>query len=198
MERITSPEDFIQRCWDLLFQATVKRGKPFATPVVGTVADGECRMRTVILRKVEIQERRLLFFTDARSPKVEQLSAGDRLSWHFYDPKKGLQIRAHGVAVLHLEDEVARRFWLEQPVVSRKNYASEKAPGVAVAEATEGLPSFWREELSQEETDFAFPRFVAVYCTIDYMDCLHLHTAGHQRAIFRWQEEKWEGGWVIP
>ncbi len=198
MEKITSLEDFVHRSWHLLFQATVKRRQPFAAPVVGTVRERQCRMRTVILRRVEIRERRLIFFSDARSSKVEDLAAGSSLSWHFYDPRRQLQIRAGGLAATHHQDELARRFWEDQPAVSRKNYASLRPPGTILEAAGDGLPAFWGDDLPAEETDFAFAHFLVVAGTIDYMDCLQLHPEGHRRAVFRWEQEQWKGHWVLP
>ena len=198
MDKFTTLENIVHRCWHLLFQATVKRRQPFVLPVVGTVREGECRMRTVILRRVEVPERKLYFFSDARASKVADLEAGSPLSWHFYDAKRQLQIRAGGSYAIHHEDELARRFWQEQPAASRMNYASVRPPGVILEEAGDGLPAFWRDDLLAGETDFAFPRFLVVEATIDHMDCLQLHPEGHRRAFFRWEEEHWKGNWLLP
>lgn len=196
MERFNTLEACIHDCWHLLFRATVRRKEPFNKPVTGTVRGRRPSLRTVVLRSVDIPERRLTFFTDYRSAKVEELRLEPELYWLFYDDRRKLQIRARSRASLHYGDDLARAYWRDIPAAGRRNYAAVRPPGTPAGEATEDLPPGWSDDWTAEQTDFAFRNFLVVRGEVFYLECLHLHGEGHQRAAFDWEGE-WRGRWLI-
>ncbi len=198
MERFDTLEEYIHDCWHLLSKAAVQRKGAYQTPVVGTLGREAARMRVVILREVDMPERKLTFFTDARSAKTEQLLQHNHLSWLFWDERKKVQIRMRGRGALHTEDELARKLWNRLPVEGRKNYATEKGPGMPLPISSDGLPDKWAAGISPAETEYAFPNFMVVVCTVEEVECLHLHQEGHQRARFSWEDGEWKGVWVVP
>jgi pyridoxamine 5'-phosphate oxidase len=50
-------------------------GRPheWRVAVLATLDDGQADARSLVLREVDAAERRLVFYTDARSPKVRQI-----------------------------------------------------------------------------------------------------------------------------
>jgi len=200
-ERFDTAGEMLHYCWHLLFQATRKRSHPMKTPVVGTY-DTDTRapyLRTVILRGVAIQDRKIDFYTDARSPKVRQLRAHPQLSWLFWDDKKSIQVRARGIPMLHHGDEVARNRWQQIGLEGRKNYAGAVPPGTPAEEATRGLPDFWQDDMPLRQSEYAFDHFMLVATEVLEMDCLLLHPGGHQRIQYTWDpaQKDWSGGWVV-
>ena len=63
------------RIWQELQQAAQQPGHEWRTMALATVESQEAQARTVVLREVDGIARELVFFTDARSPKVLQMQA---------------------------------------------------------------------------------------------------------------------------
>ncbi|HEX4508590.1 MAG TPA: pyridoxamine 5'-phosphate oxidase family protein, partial [Burkholderiaceae bacterium] len=62
--------------------------------VLATVDDdGKPDARNVVLREVEADERQLIFYTDARSPKVRQIAAAPEGTLIFWSATLGWQLR---------------------------------------------------------------------------------------------------------
>ncbi|MEY5045524.1 MAG: hypothetical protein RL713_749, partial [Bacteroidota bacterium] len=81
------------RCWQMLSDAVGDRKHPMRTMVVGSVSGSMAQIRTIVLRKVETEERKIYFHTDIRSSKIDDIQATGQLSWLAYDPTQRTQIR---------------------------------------------------------------------------------------------------------
>ena len=89
-------------------------------------------VRTIVKRKSD-DDFKLSFFTDARSPKVEQIRQNDKVSAHFYDHQQKLQIRITGRAQLVSEGPVFDAFLAQVKLTEAlQDYSSMQAPGQAV------------------------------------------------------------------
>jgi pyridoxine/pyridoxamine 5'-phosphate oxidase len=66
---------------------------PWHTPVLATTDGDVGDARTIVLRDVDAVRRRLTIFTDARSPKVAQLTAHPLGTLVFWSPALGWQLR---------------------------------------------------------------------------------------------------------
>ena len=73
-------------CWQMLSDAAKDRKHPMHTVVIGTAAGALAHMRTVVLRRVDIETRKLYFHTDIRSAKIDQIRATGQLSWPGWQP----------------------------------------------------------------------------------------------------------------
>ncbi|HMO39548.1 MAG TPA: hypothetical protein PKC76_16210 [Saprospiraceae bacterium] len=200
MERFHTLLDFSETCWRLLVNGAVKRRDPFGTPVIGTYDGTQAQLRTVVLRKADMQQRTLWFYSDWRAAKMAHLQEEfAQLSCLFYHPRKQVQVRLAGQVQLHHKDEIARACWQQVPVRSRKSYAAVLPPGTPTSACTEGLPEGWHPEMDIAATESAFAHFAVIVCYVDWMDCLHLHPEGHQRARFEWSAEgRLQAQWLIP
>lgn len=198
MNRFPTLESFADQCWRLLLNGSLKKNDPLRTPVIGTAFENTAHLRTVVLRKVDIAKRTLLFQTDIRSAKMTHLQQNPQLTCLFYHPKKQLQIIMKGTVELHHQDELAKMYWDRIPVQGRKTYAALQAPGTPVGTATDGLPDFWNNEMTLSETEYAFANFMVMVCQVEKMEALLLHPEGHQRAAFTYVKDVWESTWLIP
>lgn len=198
MDQFSTLEDCFDKCWDLIFRATVKKNDPMRTPVMGTYDGEHCQLRTIVLRKSTKIERRLQFFTDIRSAKVDHIKSGSSVSLCFWHTSHKLQIRARGRADLIQASEQAEKIWQDLSNAGRKSYATVKAPGTALDAYSDGLPEFWENALDKSKTDFAFKNFTLLEVLVEDIDCLHLHSDGHQRATFTWNGTEWEKTWNVP
>lgn len=194
MERLTSLEDVRDHVWSKLESAAADPDHPARTMTVATVSPTETPdLRTVVLRRTDRHERRLVFHTDDRSTKIEHLRAHPAAAWHALGPNRRRQIRLYGPATLHSEDELADELWRSEPD-SRQHYRRALAPGTEVESPRSGHPATDDVRPTDEPRD----HFVAVAGRIERFDWLHIHPDGDYRARFEWNAESWQGRWIVP
>jgi pyridoxamine 5'-phosphate oxidase len=174
----------------LLSRGVADRRSPFHTPCLGTIgADGVPMLRTVVLRGVEVMERRLRIHTDLRSAKVGEIRACGAVAVHGYDPAAQVQLRLSGIATLHADDGVADAAWAASRPFSRRCYAIADAPGTACA----APPSAPGDEASGRGN------FAALIVAFDRLEWLWLCAEGHRRARFSWQADgALSATWLVP
>ena len=161
--------------------------------------DGTPETRTVILRGFSEHDRLLTCHCDRRTPKVRQIGDNPKVSWLFYHPKRQIQLRLTGTAMVHTEDTTADSQWEKVRMVSRINYCAEMPPGLPVEEPTSGLPDLLGEKVPEMMGgDYARKNFAAIVCRFDRMDWLMLKLTGNIRAKFRWEDNRPTASWVIP
>jgi pyridoxine/pyridoxamine 5'-phosphate oxidase len=195
MERFSSLEQALRQSWNLLFQATVKRHDPMRTPTLATARNGVPRARTVVLREVDTNQRRLLFFTDRRSGKVEEIQGQTQAACTFWHPQRKVQVRLRGTFQLESDTNRALDYWKKLNDQGRASYATLQPPGTPASVDTSGLPEQWPSPRLAER---AYQNFCLLDLVVTEMEVLHLHPAGHQRAFFRWEEGTWSMTWLIP
>ena len=189
----------LDHCWHLLFRGAVQKKHLFHTPVVGTIEEGVAQLRTVVLRKTDRANRQLIFYTDIRSPKVEQLKNQPVLSWLFYHPGQQIQLRAFGKTTIHSQNVLTLENWQKIPVYGRKTYGTLNAPGHPLAFPNDDLPAIWTtEDIELAQTEYAYNNFAVIVCKINKFEWLSLKRTGHQRAQFIFQKNEWIGQWVVP
>ncbi|MBI3881997.1 MAG: pyridoxamine 5'-phosphate oxidase family protein [Verrucomicrobia bacterium] len=182
-----------------LDRATRHPGDPMRTPVLGTIGGGRVAMRTVVLREVHADERRVVCHTDVRSAKIGQLHAHPAATWMFSDPVELVQVRAKGRTTIHCQNQLARRLWDQLPAVSRLNYCTTNPPGTELRSPEFALPPGLRgQKPTAENTIAGWENFAVVITAIERLDWLWLAAAGHRRAIFGWKARAWKGQWVTP
>ncbi|MEK8031875.1 pyridoxamine 5'-phosphate oxidase family protein [Ideonella sp. DXS29W] len=166
------------RLWAELGSAARDKAHPWRTPVLATVggahgADG----RVVVLREVDESQRSVVFFTDARSPKVEQISRQPQGTLVMWSAPLGWQLRL-GV---HLQIETSglavSSHWARLRMTrAAQDYLAPRPPGTALT------------ALPQRESRAHFALVTAQVLTMDW---LWLDPAGHRRAVFDGQGARW-------
>lgn len=144
-------------------------------------------VRTVVNRKVDL-DLTLTFFTDARSPKVQQLKKTPKVSALFYHPGKKLQIRMNGWAELvdQGHGDFDRLLNQVKQTSSLKDYTTLQAPGSTVSDEAESL---FGDEVY----------FLAIKVHPIKLDILQLGREGHRRTAYIRQEgEAWEATALVP
>ena len=170
--------------WRLLGRAAADPASPLHTPVLATIGrDGAPEARTVVLRAFDPATRALTFYTDARSPKVAELTADPRATVLLYDPDAKVQLRLTGVATVTVGAAVLRETIRAS---SRLDYAQAAAPGAPLASPVlVSLPT-------------GAPNFRVIIFTFGALDWLRLSAAGHRRARFVWREGGVSATWLAP
>ncbi|MGP9821767.1 pyridoxamine 5'-phosphate oxidase family protein [Salinarimonas sp. NSM] len=191
----TDLDEMRAHAWRQLARGVKDRRSPFHTPTVATIGlDGRPRLRTVVLRAADASAGRLRFHTDTRAEKVAELRRDARIALHAYDPAGKLQVRVEGTAVPHTDDGFAEEAWRASRPASRACYATEPAPGSALA-----APDGFRLPESEEAILAGRGRFCAVEIVAEAMETLWLAHAGHRRALFSpGPGGSVEGTWLVP
>jgi pyridoxamine 5'-phosphate oxidase len=181
--------------WRLIARGVADRRSAFHHPTVTTLGmDGRPRLRTVILRACDVSHRRLRFHTDVRSEKINEIGRDPRTSLHFYEPSSKIQMRLEGVATVNTDNAVADAAWADSRDFSRQTYGIAPGPGTVIAAGADfALPG-----ASHEATATGRSNFCAVTVEIESLEWLYLASAGHRRALFRWDSGGASGQWLAP
>lgn len=192
---------FVERiCWQMLSDAAKDRKHPMHTVVIGTTVGALAQMRTVVLRRVDQNTRKLYFHTDIRSAKIDQIRATGQLSWLAYDPSRRSQIRLSGSTVLHHRNELAQLHWSGTQHHSRRCYLLPEGPGRPLNEDVtheeERLSDF---SYSYEESEAGFQHFVVVETQVDAMEWYYTFNRGNRRALFSYHQGRLtDQTWLTP
>jgi len=156
--------------WRELALAAELRGHPWRTPTLATVSpDGLPDARTVVLREVDPDQERLVFFTDARSPKVAQLKAQPRGVLVMWSPELSWQLRIQVECRVEASGLAVSSRWARlRSTPAAQDYLAPLPPGSPTDATPNGLAA--REH------------FAVVQTQVLEMDWLELGVTGHRRA----------------
>lgn len=184
--------------WHRMINGTIVKNHPFRSPSIATVENDCPIIRTVVLRKALATENTLIFHTDYRSPKLNQIIKNDKISWLFYDQKAKIQLRIKTNAVVHYNDEITLKQWSAARSESKKTYLVQPAPSVISDVPTDGLSEFKETELLDKLLDTAYQNFAVIECKVIELDWLYLNKDGHRRAKFLFQNDIVKQYWLVP
>lgn len=198
MIQSTLPE-ILDASWQMFMNGASEKKDSFRLATIATIANDTPYLRTVVLRYTNPSRRHLLFYTDFRSEKIQQLKNSPTLNWLFYHPEKNIQIRAIGKATIHHQNELTKAKWQLLPAYGRKTYGTEHAPSTLLSHPSDDLPDCWKTNpIDLEQTEYAYANFAIVVCEINHLEWLHLQRTGHKRAKFDFINNAWEGQWIVP
>ncbi len=178
----------------LLVRGVKDRRSGMHTLTVATIgADGAPRLRTVVNRGFDAATRILRFNTDARSPKLQELTADPRAAIHAYDPKAKTQLRLEALATIHRDDDLRQSAWDKTRDFSRECYRVVRAPSGVVEKPHDVTFTDGHHPDEGEEN------FVAVTLRVHTLEWLYLAHQGHRRAKFKWDEaDGLTQTWLVP
>lgn len=176
--RIDSLPALERAIWEELARAAATRGHAWRTMTLATVDGERAEARSVVLRELRPEHRRLVFYTDARSPKAAQLRRhplGTLLMW---SADLGWQLRLRVRLALHDHGpDVEERWERLRHSPAAQDYLSPLAPGAP---------------LGPNEGDRGDHRhFALVEAAVEATDWLELHPEGHRRAVFDGDGGRW-------
>lgn len=171
---------------------TLKRGSadgkhPFHYLYLGTTGYKGPQQRTIILRKVDIPNARLYFYSDERTQKIRDIRQKPKASLLAYHPKQMLQIKLSGEIELHQAAPLAEDHWKQVPESHYSDYNSAQAPGTPLEDP---------DKIERKGT--GKDNFIVLEFRTLALDALQLSREGHKRIKFRYQEGNWDGSFVIP
>ena len=190
--RIDSLPDIHRACWQELSRAARDKGHAWRMVALATVASAApgdparaapmADLRNVLLREANPAERTLMFFTDARSPKVAQIAAQPAATLLVWCPQLSWQLRLRvQLAVETSGLSVSSRWARLKMKPAAQDYLSPLPPGTPVD----------RPQPERGSREF----FAVVLATVTAMDWLELHPDGQRRALF---DADGRGQWLTP
>ena len=180
--------------WTRIEDALDGRWTAWSLPALVTVAeDGAPRARVLVLRSFDRAARRFVFHTDARSDKLRDIAAEQRVAVLFFDRDDAVQARFDGVCHVHHADPVAAAAWRDVSPLRRAACAVEAEPGspLDAAQSFDALAG-------APDADAAFTNFAVLAVEADAIDWLWLGPHDLRRARFAWLGGHWSSSWIVP
>jgi hypothetical protein len=177
-----------------LEKGVTERGHQFHLLVLGTIdKDKRPQNRNVVLRKVDMTNSLIRFHTDIRSNKIIDIKNNSSISLLGYDKVNKLQVRLTANAIVEESKEVLSDVWSKMYPMSRECYRVKDAPGKVVASRDEVL----FEDEGNDKLN-GFENFVIINCHISSIETLFLHSSGHVRAKYIYENGAFHGEWLVP
>jgi 3-hydroxyisobutyrate dehydrogenase len=186
--------------WDLLESSAAGNAPGWRLPVLSTLSENGCEQRTVVLRVVDRDHGALLFHTDVRSSKVEQIRKDNRVSLLFYDHERSVQLKIRGVASIRQADEFAHSLWEAGTPASLKMYSAPLSPGLKSDSFTHNMTESLLGRLPERnEIEAGRVNFCAIRILVQSAEWLRLSQSGHLRASFKVAEGRLDSAdWIAP
>jgi pyridoxamine 5'-phosphate oxidase len=186
--------------WNFLDAAAGGNEAGWRLPVLATSAESGLRQRTIVLRKVQPDRGALLFHTDRRSPKVQQIEANPDVSLLFYDHDLAAQLQVQGTATIHQSDDVASTLWNEGNPATLKMYCAPLVPGTVCPTAELNTPPALRGRIPERaEILSGRSTFCVIQVVVKTVEWLRLSRDGNLRVRFLYESgllQKAE--WLAP
>ncbi len=178
--------DLFNETWKELEDGTKKHSHPFRTCTLATSEiSGGIRQRTINFRGLT-KRKTLLFYTDLRSSKIEQIKKNPKGSVLFYNHSVQLQIFLSGIFKIHLEDSLWNDHVVNIEGKSINDYNTQYAPGKPI-----------KNPIAVTRTkDLNFAVLELIPDTIEYLKIRD--EPGRIRAVFKLKDEEWEKTFLIP
>lgn len=176
-----SLEDIEAAVWHELHRAGGDPAHDWRRCVVATLGPEGPEARTMVLRECDREAAAVVLYTDARSPKLAQLSADPRGQIVCWSPALNWQVRLRVVFGVETEGlGVSARWARVRFSPTAQDYLSHLAPGAPL-----GAPT------PPHADAVAHHHFAVLTARVRSIDWLALHPEGHQRARFEAGERQW-------
>jgi prepilin-type processing-associated H-X9-DG protein len=194
-------EDLEQFIWKKLVTGSVKKKNGFRTMCVGTVNQKlESSLRIVVNRKADELKKEIIFHTDNRSRKFDDLQRDPRLSLLFYDGRQKIQILIKAHAKIHTNDSLKNERWKATSMQARLGYMTIDPPNTPSRLATLGYhEQFTINKPTETESDLYKENFSVIVCQAYELEFLYLGYHGNRKANFFYTDGILENSfWAVP
>ena len=185
-------DQILQNCINHLKEAKSSKNN-FHFPVIGSVNNNEVELRIVVLRDFIEDENILVFYTDFRSPKINQIESNPIVSFLFYDGDIREQLRIKTKSKIHHHDDISLKYWEMIKPENRRDYASKNSPSSPSNDISNYLEGDW---LVNSE-DY-YQNFAVVLNEILEIDWLIINREINKRARFSLRESGFISEWLVP
>jgi hypothetical protein len=183
--------DVLAAAFGALAEGAASPGSSWRHVSLGTVtAEGQPRIRTLVLRAFDAGARTLDLHTDRRSDKFTELQASPLACVHAWNAATGEQLRLEGRICMHVGDAVAKAGWELLRPASRHTYRAMPGPGRVI-----GDPGEAKQTLDDPS---ALAVFVVLRFSIKQLEYLLIRESVYRRARFTWEAGGCTPIWLAP
>lgn len=180
--RLTSLPEIEAAVWRELGDAAHDKQHPWRTPVLATTDGNIGDARTMVVREVNADEKRITVYTDQRSTKVAQLAAHPVGTLVMWSPSLNWQLRCRVELTLETSGLAVSSRWARIKLSpGAQDYLSPLAPGSELPE----------NPLPTGQDRGALPYFAVMEARVLSIDWLELLADGQRRALFEGDEARW-------
>jgi pyridoxamine 5'-phosphate oxidase len=151
-------------------------------------------VRTVILRSVDEGQKKIVFHTDKRSPKVAELLQNAHCTALFYAPDDKVQIRLKCIGIVHLNGAMHQQVWQQARLQSKLTYSNVHAPGSILPEPN--IINVNETNVPPEKLEFCASNFAVVELQIESLEMMYLHHTGNKKMIAHFTQDKTTLHWL--
>jgi pyridoxamine 5'-phosphate oxidase len=176
--RIAQLPDIEAALWAELAAAVRHKAHEWRVGVLATTDGTRADARSIVLREVEAEARALVFFTDARSAKVQQFDGHPEGMLVLWSHHLGWQLRLRVALSIETSGLAVSSRWARLKMSpAAQDYLSPLPPGSPL------------EHPAPERGTREY--FAVVTARVRSIDWLELHADGHRRALFDDQGQRW-------
>ena len=177
-----NPQSNLSFINNMLLQGVKHSKHPFHQCVVGTLFNDLVNIRTVVLRKWVLKRRTIMFHTDIRSPKVNEIRQSSNCSLLFYSKPDKLQLRFKCKAHVHHKNRLTKYLFSQATNSQKQCYRYPLSPSTIISDKT--------KEISVNESELvdAYQNFGVCVCNFYEIDSLFLSQKGHVRLLYEWDK----------
>ncbi|KQC33223.1 hypothetical protein AAU57_07770 [Nonlabens sp. YIK11] len=180
-------DDYFQDLKHELRGAMSKRNHPFKYAYLSTVDENlQPRARTIVIREVS-EAMNFTIFTDSRTTKVHQLQQNPKASLLFYHNKGLRQIRVDGILEPITDPQEVKRLFQKVSSKSIKDYTTQLPPGSPI-----------KNPDHVEYVERSENHFLPLQLTPASIELLQLKRPNHLRALYTFDNNQWQGQWLVP
>ena len=187
------------KIWNLLDLGLQNRDAAFHIPVFISGENNKSDGRIVVLRGVNVDERKIWFHSDIRSSKIKILKLNPQGVFLFYDKSEKIQLRVSVKIKINYKNHITKNSWKKTAHMSRQCYLSDIAPGSNVSLGASGLTAnIDIYKYTIEESEVGYKNFCVIEGIVENIEWLYLAAKGHRRASFNVKNKLIEKKWLIP
>ena len=174
-----NPEEIFQEELQDLYNAVKDTAHDYHLFTVATSSNNIPEIRTVVLRDVNLDNYKISFHTDTRSPKYNQLVKNSSVSALFYSISKRTQIRIKGKAEASNDKKLLTSLWSKLSKDSKECYQGKISPSGIIPDT-----KIFNDIIDDPDVDIdnkGFENFSRIKINISSFEILRLHHLGHKR-----------------
>ena len=176
-----NPEDIFQEELQDLHSAVKDVAHEYHLFTVATSSNNIPELRTVVLRDIDLDNYKISFHTDSRSPKYNQLIKNSSVSALFYSISKRPQIRIKGEAEASNDNKLLSSLWNKLSKDSKECYQGEIAPSGVIPDAK--ILNDIIDDPNTDNNNHGFENFSRITIDVSSFEILRLHHLGHKRLL---------------
>jgi hypothetical protein len=150
--------------------------------------NNEPESRVVILRHFDAKARVILFHTDIRSSKCDQIKKNSKSTALFYSQELKTQLQFKTEAEINYKNDLSLKSWTKATMQARRTYMKIHPPGSIINDNSDILPTDVLSKSPNDEESLAgLNNFAVIKLTFHSLRILNLNCRGNEAFEIIWK-----------